>query len=268
MPSPQRHPGLWLGLAGTGLLVVGSLLGWWAGEWQRSASRTAERSVQGQVERLLPRVRQGKASVAEQQKLLELLVALNRRPQAIDLLETLADRQPERWSLRLLLAELRREQGDRAGAERELRQLLARRPDRIEALSLMAFLLLETRRGLQAEALVQAALIRARSPVVTPEALKLGLLLANVQQQLGRPSEARATLTSLTAQFPRDPRPLLASALLLRQAGDGAGANKALVQARALSSGSTQEKLDQMAIAWGLQSLRQSQNQRNLREPG
>ncbi len=257
MPSPPRRSGLWLGLAGGGLFAIAAAAGWWVGGWQRPATTGAERSADRQVELLLPAVQQGKAGSAEQQRLLELLVALNRRPEAIALLENLADRQPERWSLRLLLAELRREQGDRIGAERELRQLLALQPDRIEALQLMALLLQESGRGLQAQGLVQAALTRARTPSLTPRALNLALLLANLQQKQGRLATAQTTLATLAAEFPRDPRPLLAAALLSKEAGDGAAAQKALIQARGISSGTVQEKLDQMAAAWGLASLQQ-----------
>jgi tetratricopeptide (TPR) repeat protein len=231
--------------------------GWWVGEWQRSHTGRAEQSAERQVELLLPVVQQGKASPVQQQRLLELLVALNRRTQAIALLETQADRQPERWTLRLLLAELRREQGDRSGAERELRQLLALQPDRIEALQLMALLLVDKGRGLEAETMVQAALNRARTPSITPRALNLGLLLANIQLKEGRRAQARATLSAIGRAFPRDPRPLLASALLLKEAGENTAAQKTLIQARAISSGSLQERLDQMAAAWGLESLQQ-----------
>ena len=44
-----------------------------------------------------------------QQRLLELLVGLERRNEAISLLEPMADREPDRWALRLMLAELRRD---------------------------------------------------------------------------------------------------------------------------------------------------------------
>ena len=99
MPSPQRRSGLWLGLVGGGLFAIAAAAGWWVGGWQRTDSTGAERSADRQVNLLMQAVQQGKADSAEQQRLLELLVALNRRPEAITLLEKLADRQPERWSV-------------------------------------------------------------------------------------------------------------------------------------------------------------------------
>jgi bifunctional ADP-heptose synthase (sugar kinase/adenylyltransferase) len=68
---------------------------------------------------------------------LELLLALGRRAEASTLVQQLADRAPERWELRLLLAELRRDLGDRSGAIAVLRRLLAQKPDQIEALNPM-----------------------------------------------------------------------------------------------------------------------------------
>ena len=46
-----------------------------------------------------------------------------------------------------MLAELRRTEGDRSGATREVRQLLHKRPDQIEALQLYSLLLLDQGQG-------------------------------------------------------------------------------------------------------------------------
>jgi predicted Zn-dependent protease len=104
------------------------------------------------------------ATPQERQRLLELLVGLERQPEAIALLEKLADREPQQWSLRLMLAELRRDQGDRRGAERELRQILHQRPTQMEALQLMALVLLEQGKGAEAEALIKAAYTASSKP--------------------------------------------------------------------------------------------------------
>lgn len=70
-------------------------------------------------------------------------MGLDRRAEAIAVLEPMADREPDRWSLRLMLAELRRDQGDGAGAERELRQILNRSPNQVDALQLLTLIRLE-----------------------------------------------------------------------------------------------------------------------------
>lgn len=255
MPAAPRRTGLWLGLAGVGVVALAMGTGWWLGQWQRGGSGDSQAAVERQVDQLLPVVQRGEASPAEQQRLLELLVALNRKAEATRLLEALADRHSDRWSLRLLLAELRREQNDRSGAERELRQLLALHPDQIEALQLMALLQLESGRGRQAEAMVQTALNRASKPKLQQKALNLGLLLANLQQKQGQRGAAEATLIKLANDFPRDPRPLLARALLQQEAGKTAAAQTTLAQARSLTNGRLNAQLDQLAAAWGLESL-------------
>ena len=255
MPAAPRRTGLWLGLAGVGVVALAMGTGWWLGQWQRGGSSNSQAAVERQVDQLLPVVQRGEASPAEQQRLLELLVALNRKAEATRLLEALADRYSERWSLRLLRAELRREKNDRSGAERELRQLLALHPNQIEALQLMALLQLESGRGSQAQAMVQTALNQASKPKLQPRALNLGLLLANLQQKQGQSSAAEATLIKLANDFPRDPRPLLARALLQQEAGKTAAAQNSLAQARELTQGRLNTQLDQLAAAWGLESL-------------
>ena len=255
MPAAPRRTGLWLRLAVAGIAALGVGAGWWLGELQRSAVSSSQSMVERQVEQLLPVVERGEASPAEQRRLLELLIGLNRKAEATRLLENLANRQPERWSLRLLLAELRREQNDRSGAERELRQLLALHPDQIEALQLLALLQLKGGRGSQAQAMVQSALNRASKPKLEPRALKLGLLLANLQHKQGQSGAAEASLSKLAADFPRDPQPLLAKALIQQETGNTAAAQTTLAQARDLSSGSLKPQLDQLATAWGLASL-------------
>ena len=92
---------------------------------------------------------QQEQQVQQLQQLVQVLLALGDQKQATVLLEQMADQQPEQWQLRLLLAELRRNGNDRAGAEREVRQLLNLSPDRIEALQLMTLLQLEQGRGSQ-----------------------------------------------------------------------------------------------------------------------
>lgn len=255
MPAAPRRSGLWLGLAGAAVVLAAVGIGWRLGQWQRGEVSGTQSTLERQVNDLLPLAQRGEASPAEQQRLLELLVALNRKAEASRLLEALADRQPERWSLRLLLADLRREQGDRQGAERELRQLLALHPDRIEALQLLVLLQFETGRGSQAQPIVKTALARAQKPKLQPQALPLGLLLANLQQKQGQRGQAETTLMELATAFPRDPRPLLARALLQQEAGQTAAAQTTLAQARELSGPALKPQLDQLAAAWGMASL-------------
>jgi len=258
MPPASNRYGLWTGVTAAGLGALCIAGGWWLGQLQSGAGAAdaSRQSLERQASGLQQRLDGGEASEAEQQRLLELLVALNRKAEATALLERLADQQPQQWSLRLLLAELRRDQQDRGGAERELRQLLNQRPDQIEALQLMALLQLETGRGAQAQEQLQAALARARKPQLKPEALPIGLLLANVLQKRGQPAQAESLLLTLAAGFPNDQRPLLARAMLQQERGDTKAAQESLSLARARKTGPSDPRLDQVAAAWGLAPLR------------
>jgi tetratricopeptide (TPR) repeat protein len=236
-------------------------LGWWLGRQGQLAQPVSDLRRQ-RLEREVVTLRQQldgpAASDEERQRLLELLVALNRRAEAIALLEPMADREPDRWSLRLMLAELRRTSSDRAGAERELRQILSRQPAQVEALQLMALLKLESGKGAAAQAEVKAAYIAATNPILQPEALDLGLLLAELQNKQGKPSQAQATYLELARNFPEDQRPLLALALSLHDQGKLEAAQEALAQARLRSPDQTRPdpRLDRLAASWGLEKLK------------
>lgn len=246
-----------------GVLVVvmgGACLaaGWWLGQRSSGAAGPLPRQValQRQVRDLQRSVDQGKASEAEKERLIQLLLALEEKAQATRLLERLADQNPEHWQLRLLLAELRRDQNDRSGAEREVRQILNLSPDRMEALQLRTLLQFEQGRGGEARAQLQAALQRATATPGSPTALPIGLLLADLLQRQKQTAAAEALYLKLAADHPRDPRPLLALALLKQEAGDTKGAQSALAQARDRTPDKSDPRLDQVATDWGLAPLR------------
>jgi tetratricopeptide (TPR) repeat protein len=159
-----------------------------------------------------------------------------------------------------MLAELRRDQGDRRGAERELRQILHQRPAQVEALQLMSVLLLEQGRGAEAEALVKGAIAASGKAPAKADALPQGLLLAEVRLRRGQPDAAEATYRGLLEAFPSDQRPPLALALLREQRGNLKGALEALDQARQRGGpdDANRTALDQLAAKWRLRALRQS----------
>ena len=268
MPLALSRPKLWIGLAVASLGGACLAGGWWLGHLQSGGLATdpKQRALERQLEGLQQRSAQGGASAAEEQRLLELLIALNRKDEALSLSERLADQQPERPALRLVLAELRRDQNDRSGAEREVRQLLNQNPNNIEALQLMALLQVESGRGALAVSQLQAAFDQASKPAAQSEgpqpeapkseALDIGLLLANVLQRQGQPGQAEALLIRLAAAFPKDQTPILARALLLQERGNTSGAQAAIAQAKALKPGQENPRLDAIAAAWGLESLK------------
>jgi Flp pilus assembly protein TadD len=137
-----------------------------------------------------------------------------------------------------------------------VRQLLNQNPRNIEALQLMALLQVESGRGALAVSQLQAAFDQASKPALKPEALQIGLLLANVLQRQGQAGQAEALLIRLAAAFPKEQTPILAMALLLQERGDSRGAQAAIAQAKALTPGQENPRLDAIAAAWGLESLK------------
>mgnify|MGYP006283965227 CR=1 FL=1 len=257
--STVPRPGLLLPLGAAALVAASLAAGWWLGQRNGLAGSTRSRSLlENQAEQLQTRVNSGSANEADRQRLLELLLALGQQREATVLLEQMADQQQARWQLRLLLAELRRNGNDRTGAERELRQLLNLRPDQIEALQLMTLLQLEQGRGNQAQSQLKTLLEKASKPTPQPQAIGIGLLLGDLLQRQGQKAEAAALYTRLAADFAKDPRPLLALALLKQEQGDGKGAQEALAMARSRQPEQANLRLDQVASSWGLNSLRQA----------
>ena len=263
MPTPPRlTPGRRSILLTIAIALAALGGGWWLGQLQhrsRLATSDPRRAVLSrEATDLRRRLDRDTATAADRQRLLELLVALDRQSEAIALLEPMADRDPERWSLRLMLAELRRDGGDRPGAERELRQILSRLPQQVEALELMSLIRLEQGRGSVAEAQVRQAYQSASQPLMRPEALGLGLLLADLQQKRGNGDQAEVTYLKLARDFPSDQRPLLALALLLHERGNSKGAQEALIQARLRNPDPERPdpRLDKLAASWGLAALK------------
>lgn len=263
MPTANRTlSGIGTALAYTALILLAAAGGWWLG-WRQASSGSGgdprRAALTQEVTQLRRRLDAQEASGTEKQRLLELLVALDRKEEAIRLLEPMADQEPDRWSLRLLLAELRRDQGDSTGAERELRLILNRKPDQVEALQLMTLIRLEQGRGSEAEAAVRRAYGSATTPSLKPEAMAIGLLLADLQQRRQQNSAAMATYRQLAEKFPSDQRPLLGLAMLHQNSGNTKAALEALEQARLRSPdpGKPDPRLDRLAASWGLAPLRE-----------
>ena len=265
MSTQPRRFGAY-GLAAAMALTLMALgAGWWLG--QRSGANPSARNqrhaiLEKEINGLVQRAERHEASDTDRQRLLELLVGLGRKQEAIALLEPMADREPERWSLRLMLAELRRDTGDPTGAERELRQILSRQPHQVEALQLMSLLQLEQGQGSLALRQVQAAYTSATTPAIKPQSLGIGLLLAEIQDRMGQTVQAKATCQQLAAAFPQDPRPMVALALMLQKSGDTPAAFTALTNAKQRSgkTGTVDPVLDKLAATWSMLAVRSSAN--------
>jgi len=136
----RRPPGPLAGWVCTASRPLPALsAGWWLGQ-RGFGMAGADRSEQGsaQASQFAPGGSQQRQSQppSQQQRLLNCCWHFKRMPKPTALLERMADQQPDRWPLRLMLAELRRDSEMTAReAEREVRQLLniKPRPDRSPA---------------------------------------------------------------------------------------------------------------------------------------
>jgi len=270
---------LWLGGAALLLALVALSAGWWLGQrgFGMAGADHSEQEVLEQINLLREDLSSGKATASQQQRLLQLLLALQKNAEATALLERMADQQPDRWPLRLMLAELRRDQNDRSGAEREVRQLLNIKPDRIEALQLMALLQFEQGRGELAQSQLEAAHKAASNsgqpagqpaePAQQAQALQIGLLLADLLQRRGKLQEADQFYRKLAKDHPSSMEPSLALALLSHERGQTQVALNLLAEARKRLPDPQDPRLDQVAASWGLAPMREAANGKAPRAP-
>ena len=212
-------------------------------------SNAQQQTLERRSEKLETKLAAGTASDEEQRQLLRLRLAMGDRTGAIKLLEPLSDQNPDQPSLRLLLADLKSQNDDNAGAEREIRQVLNGQPLHPQALQDYARLQLKLGRKDEVMQQLQASAEAAKGK---PESLPIGLLLADVQQRNGLNGEATATYQGLIASHPADPRPMLALALLQHSQGQLDAARVSLQQAKLHSAPVAAGVLDQVAAGWAV----------------
>ena len=269
-PTPDPRPKRLRQLGLFGLAIAAALgAGWWWGQRQPStaAANAQQKTLERSSEKLETKLAAGTASDEEQRQLLRLRLAMGDQPGAIKLLEPLSDQNPDQPSLRLLLADLKSQNDDDAGAERDIRQVLNVQPLHPQALQDYARLQIKLGRQQEVMQQLQASAEAAKG---TPEALPIGLLLGDVQQSNGLSAEAIATYKGLAASHPADPRPLLALALLQHSQGQLEAARVSLQQAKLHSAPVAAGVLDQVAAGWAVGRIRQqapSANAADLKAP-
>ena len=185
-PTPDPRPKRLRQFGLFGLALAGAAgAGWWWGQQQpnRPVQPTRQQqTLERSSEKLETKLAAGTASDEEQRQLLRLRLAMGDRTGAIKLLEPLSDQNPDQPSLRLLLADLKSQNDDNAGAEREIRQVLNLQPLHPQALQDYARLQLKLGRKQEVMQQLQASAEAAKGK---PESLPIGLLLADVQQRNG-----------------------------------------------------------------------------------
>ena len=264
LQQPQTEHDVWGPMQGTrrilllGLsLLAAASFGWLASAWvaPQTSARGSRVVVDKDVEDLLDTLRvNGDLPKPERKQLIERLLALGRLQEAQLVVQPLWDEQPRPVSLALLMADLRRLNGDPDGARADLNQLLQLKPDLPEALELMV--LLDWQEGRQVEA--AQALQKRFEAKERGQRLEIGLLLADLQRQQGDPAGAATLYRQLAKEVPGDARPLLALALLRQEEGHAEEVQALLHQAklRRVGPGKTDPLIDGLAASWGLTAAR------------
>ena len=234
---------------GAGLLAVLTL------SWgPRNASEQGDRSVLD--ERVADLMRQGKAGELDdggRQELLKRLLALGRRNEAQLLLEA-SNGGPRSLNERLLLLDLQRRNGDHNAAQQGLNQLLRLHPSHPDVLSQQVLLQTKTT---SAKAALQAMEQRFKT-ATAGQRVDLGLLWADGMRRIGKPDDAGKLYQELAKESPKDARPLMAHALLLKERGQH---DQVLIQLEAArrreeAAGRPTERIDELAASWGISAAR------------
>ena len=239
----------------TGLMTA-SALAWFGAQLIAPESRALgnREILNRQVKELLDQQNNGDLNTEEQQKLLERLLVLGRNEEAMTQIELLMARQPKTWLWKLMLAELKREQGDRDGAQKDINQLMTIQPHNLEVLQLKILLDLEAGR----EKAAVAELKKRFESKTKGKRIPIGLLLADLQRQTGQTKAAAALYRVLSNESPTDARPLLALALMRQEQGQDQQAQTLLQEARERRKkpGEADPLIDGLASQWRLNSIR------------
>jgi tetratricopeptide (TPR) repeat protein len=169
----------------------------------------------------------------------------------VEPLEKLAELNPNTPEYRVLLGQTKQSIGDLDGAADEFRTVLDQRPGEMNALQGLTALLLQQERPQAAVGLLQDTLQSApQINEVTPGAVDVGsvqLLLAQVYVEEGDIDEALRVYDDAIDAAPDDFRPVLAKALVLRDAGREPDAVVLFQQAEELAPAQFKDQVRQLA---------------------
>ncbi|RZM75660.1 tetratricopeptide repeat protein [Leptolyngbya iicbica] len=169
----------------------------------------------------------------------------------VEPLEKLAELNPNTPEYRVLLGQTKQSIGDLDGAADEFRTVLDQRPGEMNALQGLTALLLQQERPQAAVGLLQDTLQSApQINEVTPGAVDVGsvqLLLAQVYVEEGDIDEALRVYDDAIDAAPEDFRPVLAKALVLRDAGREPDAVVLFRQAEELAPAQFKDQVRQLS---------------------
>lgn len=241
-----------------GLIVGGgSFLSWWTlmtTSYRPPVQANRQAAIDRHVSTLIDKIKLGEATGLERRELLERLLVQGEWQAAQRLLEQTAAEERLPLNLTLLMADLKRRNGDLVGADQTLVQVLQLHPKQKDALRLQ--IAIHQQQGKEKDALNDLENRMKEAP--QSQKIDLGLLLADLQHLVGDSDGAAQVYLKLASEFPQDARPLMALALLRQQEGKPNDVQILLNKARVRRAGEGQkdEVIDALAARWGLAAAR------------
>lgn len=171
----------------------------------------------------------------------------------IEPLEKLAKLNPEQSEYSVLLAQAKQQIGDREGAAQAYRSILDTKPGDLKALQGMVALLISQQRPEAAIGLLQETLSNAaQANKIQPgsvDTVAVQVLLGSVHASQKRYPEASSVYDQAIKKDPKDFRPVVAKAMLLKQQGKDADAKLLFDSAAALAPAQYKDEIKNAATA-------------------
>ncbi|WGV25029.1 tetratricopeptide repeat protein [Halotia branconii] len=171
----------------------------------------------------------------------------------IEPLEKLAKLNPDRTEYGVLLAQAKQQIGDKEGAAQAYRSILDTKPGDLKALQGMVALLIDQKRPEAAIGLLQETLSNAgQANTIQPgsvDTVAVQVLLGTVQASQKRYPQAISVYDQAIKQAPKDFRPVLAKAMLLKEQGKIDQAKPLFDSASALAPAQYKDEINKAAAA-------------------
>ncbi len=171
----------------------------------------------------------------------------------IEPLEKLAKLNPEQSEYAVLLAQAKQQIGDKEGAAQAYRSILATKPGDLNALRGMVALLLSQQRPEAAIGLLQDTLSNAaQANKIQPgsvDAIAVRVLLGTVHASQKSYAQATSVYDQAIQKDPKDFRPVLAKAMLLKEQGKVAEAKPLFDTALALAPAQYKDEINKTATS-------------------
>ena len=171
----------------------------------------------------------------------------------IEPLEKLAKLNPDQSEYGVLLAQAKQQIGDKEGSAQAYRTILDTKPGDLKALQGMVALLLDQQRPEAAIGLLQDTLTNAaQANTIQPgsvDVVAVQVLLGNVHATQKRYPQAVSAFDQAIKKDPKDFRPVLAKAMLLKEQGKAAEAKPLFDSAVALAPAQYKDEINKAATA-------------------